>query len=149
MKKILIGLLFLAVAFAACSQDVIYRDTATVQWDAPAETLLPGESIEFNVYLWDMAGGDPTLQPVTSLLFISRVAGLELAIDMTILLRYDYAVAVESVFIGADLVEVTGGVAYSTVNTDVDPITHPSGRFTYVPILGQPSKSQNLRDSGT
>ena len=148
MKRLLVGILFLAVVFSACAQDVIYRNTATVQWDAPVVDLLPGESLEYNVYLWDMAGGDPTLQPITNLIFVGRVATLELAIDMTLLTRLDYAVAVESVFIGADSVEVLGGVAYSTVNTDVDPLLHPTGRFTYVPILPAPSKPTNLRDSG-
>ena len=148
MKKLFIAVLFLAVVFGACGQDVIYRNTATIQWNAPVVSLLPGESIEYNVYLWDMALGDPTLQPVSSLMFVGRVSALELAIDMTVIQRKEYAVAVQSVLVQADLAEVEGDVAYSTVTADVDPTLHPQGHFTYAPLFGVIPSPTDLRDAG-
>jgi hypothetical protein len=148
MKKLFIAILFLAVVFGACGQTLLYRDSVTLNWDASPSEVLTGERIEYNVYIWNMAAGDPELEPVSSLTFVQRVNALTITIDMLAYAYAEYALAVESVRVRADSTEVVGGVAYTTVAAHVDPTLHPLGRFTYASIQGvPPARAENLADS--
>lgn len=147
MRKILVVLLFLAVAFSACGQEtIVYRDMAQAEWDAPVVNLVPGESIEYDVYLSSVDLGDPVLLDYASFLYVGRSQTTAMSIDMTLYDRVRYYLIVRTVFIRADSVEDFLGRADSL--HDADPLLAPSGWYYVWSQAEETTAVQRLRDSG-
>ena len=152
MKKLIIGLLLL---FAVCSvwgqQKILYKDNFTIQYDAPAvmPNLLTGESLVYRVWLWDMSQGPPFISGTVGWAFYAETLSLEQYVVTPQNPRLEYAVGIETIFIRADLIEVSSGFAVTTEMSDIDPGGIPGVPFVYAPAsLPVPGKVRNLRDSG-
>jgi hypothetical protein len=149
MKRIFILMLLVILPVVACySQDITYNSSPTLQWNYPdvdenGDPWLPEDIISFDVYLWNTADGDITLQPLANLNYFSSTTNHEMVLNFTN--RYNWAVAVRArVTDGAGNTRESG-VAYSTVMEDTD-----NNPFVYVPTWeALPlQKVTGLRDSG-
>jgi hypothetical protein len=146
VKRLLIIALLLVAALAA-GQQVYYESTPTLEWsavttDSDGNAFLPGDAVEYEVYAWDMAQGDITLQPVTSLSLIGSTATTSLQLSFPY--RSEWAVAVRSVHTDGGGNVTVSEPAYSV--TEVDTL---SGPFWYSPVLTWvPMRPTGLRDSG-
>lgn len=147
MKRLFLVALLALVALGCGAQTIYYESTPTLQWDAvttddQGNQFLPGDTVEYEVYAWDMAGGDPTVQPVTSMSFLAVVMGTEYQLSFDY--RADWAVAVRTKHTDGGGNIVYSDLAYSTVEGDT-----ASGPFVYTPVLTWvPLAPGNLRDSG-
>ena len=149
MKRLLIAALFLALALGCVSaqETVYYESTPTLAWDAvtadsDGNPFLPGDTVEYEVYLWDYAGGDPTVQPVTALTYFGVTELTELALSFPY--RSDWVVAVRTQHTDGGGTVTYSGLSYSTVAEDV-----AVGPFVYVPQLQWvPMDPTGLRDTG-
>lgn len=154
MKKILLTLLFITIAFAVFGQaTILYKDDFTLLYDAPAPypDLLAGESVVYRIYLWDMADGAPTSTPGPSWNYYAETAVLSQFVVTPPAPRIAWCVGVQTIIIRADLVEVPSGFAYTMNPADIDPAGEPGVPFTYAldSEVVTPGKVLNLRDSGT
>lgn len=153
MKKLAISLLLL-VGLAAWGQELLlYKDAFTLQYDAPATlpNLLPGESLVYKVYLWDLAQGTPPAGTTTGWTYYASTLTLSQYIVIPPDPRLAYAVGVQLVLIRADGIEAPGYFAMTTNPADVAPApAYPGVPFGYAPA-GLPTLggARNLRDSGT
>ena len=149
MRRILAIALFFALALGCVSaqETIYYESTPTLMWDAvttdaDGNPFLPGDIIEYEVYLWDYSQGDPTVQPVTSLTYFGTVGVTE--IGLTFPYRADWTVAVRTKHTDGGGNITYSGLAYSTVLEDT-----ATGPFVYVPTLQWvPMDPTGLRDSG-
>lgn len=147
MKRIAI-LALLLVAAVAWSQDTIYYEsTPTLEWDAvttdsDGNPFLPTDTVEYEVYLWDMAGGDPTVQPITAFTLYETTAAL------SSLLAFDYRTEWACI---VRVKHTDGGanVTYSDAAYSVVLEATATGPFVYSPVLTWlPLAPTALRDSG-
>ena len=53
-RALLILAVFALVACAAGAQEILYRDQATLQWDAIMD-VLPEDTVEYEIYIYDSA----------------------------------------------------------------------------------------------
>ena len=147
MKRLaILGLLVLVTA-CVFSQQIIYLDEATLQWDAVTEDVngdpfLPEDIVEYEVYIYDSA---LTIndQIIANLIFIGTTSATELLIVFPE--RKNWYAGVRT--------KVTTGepiTTYSTVAWSYDPgVVGPAGPFAYQPLGGVvPTAPDNLRDSG-
>lgn len=149
MKKLLALSLLALVAMACVAQDyVYYQSTPTLAWDAVltddlGDPWLPTDVVEYEVYLYDAALGDITVQPLTSLTFFALVAGTERQLNFPY--RSEWAVAVRTKVTDGGGTVVYSGFAYSVVAGD----TALGTPFVYSPVLTWiPRTPAGLRDSG-
>ena len=153
MKKLLIGLMLLLMAVPVVAQfQILYKDDFTIQYDLPdpVPNLLPGESIVYRIWLWDMAQGPPLIAGTGGWLFSAETPTLEQFVITPQDPRREYAVGIQQIHIRADSIESLSDFAVSTEVADVDPAGYPGVPFTYAPAtLLQLGKVRNLRDSGT
>jgi len=154
MKKLVLVLL-LALLVVACASTqtytILYKDDFTIQYDAPTTLpeLLPGESLVYRVWLWDMAQGAPGATTTAGWTFYAETAVLEQYVITPTDPRREYAVGIQTVHLKADDTEAAGYFAMTTNPADVDPGGVPGVPFTYAPgSLQPPAKVRNLRDSG-
>ena len=153
MKRLLIIVLLLGVAFGAFGQDtILYRDNFTLLFNEPVPppTLLPGESMTYRVYLWDIADGAPTPVLGPNWVYYAETPILEQFVVTPADPRVGWCVGVQSVITRADAVEVLSDLAYTTNVADIDPLGDPGVPFVYAldsetALLGSP---EALRDSG-
>jgi len=142
MKKYAITCAFLLLAFVAFAQNTIYYNSSpTLLWD-PVLPELAGDVIEYEVYLWDMANGDPLIQPITA--FISFGTTALTQIPLTFTYRAEWAVAVRT-----KLTDGGANVGYSALSHSVVSEDAGGSPFYYVPLSGLPLAPASLRDSGT
>jgi len=152
MKKLI--LIFLALMLAAPlwgQYQILYKDNFTIQYDPPAELpdLLPGESLVYRVWLWDMAQGEPVVTGTADWTYYAETPSLEQYVITPTDPRREYAVGIQLVHIRTDLVETAGYFAVTTNPDDIDPAGNPGVPFTYAPAgLPMLGKVRNLRDSG-
>ena len=154
MKRIaLLGVLLLIAACAFGQYQILYRDTFTLEYDAPVPMpeLLSGESTVYRVWLWPMEQGPPAISTTVGWQFVGETLTLAQYVVTPADPRLEYAIGVQLVLVRADAVEVDGDFAVSTVEEDVDPGGFPGVPFTYAPdsLLPLLPKVDNLRDSGT
>ena len=146
MRRLLILTLFLVTVLAA-GQQIYYESTPTLEWDAVTTNLqgdpyLSSDTITYEVYAWDMAHGDVTLQPIDSLLFVGEATtnSLQLAFPY----YTEWAVAVRAVHTDGAGNVLRSGLAYSVSEGDTD-----GSPFWYVPVTTWvPARPRALRDSG-
>lgn len=147
MKRTICVMVLLVMALGLWAQDVLYRDQATLQWDAvltdaQGTSWLPTDVIEYEVYLWDMGGGAPNTASVVGWDFIGITAATEML--MVFSYRAEWAAGV--------LVRVTdagGNAQVSDLAWSGDAMDVQGGvPFMYVPLL-QLAPPAALRDSGT
>jgi hypothetical protein len=150
MKKLLItALLAIVVLGCATAQDAVYYEsTPTLMWDAvttdsDGNPFLPGDTVEYEVYLWDMANGDVTTQLVADLTLYETTTLTESVLSFPYRAEWVCAVRVRHTDGGGTV--SYSELGYSTVVEDV-----ALSPFSYVPILiFVPMQPSGLRDSGT
>lgn len=154
MKRLLILALLFVSMFALAQEPVYYQSEAIVEWD-PAGTapdgsaLLTGDTVEHDVYVWDVAGGDPATQPLSSLLYVGTTTETELFLEFPY--RAEWAVVVDSTHVdGGGNRTRYDATLYSTVGED----TASGVPFVYAPQSGlvdptrPPEPPAGLRDAG-
>lgn len=163
MKRIaIVGLLLLVAAFAVGQEPIYYNTTPTLTWtpatfDPNSEAFLPGDTVEYRVYKWDIAvfGFDPA-PPITSMELVATWidtdpnaadANGEEQLQITLLPRLQYGVALAATHIDG------GGnrtdYSYYLVSSRPGDVAYIP--FAYIPVAGAGTESpgQGLRDSGT
>ena len=139
MKKLL-GIVFIFVAVMAMTQTIIYRDQATLQWDAVTD-VLPEDIVTYEVYIYDSATVIND-QLIANLIFVGETAATELLIVFPDRRNW-YAGVRTKLVTGEPLTN------YSVVAWSYDAgVVGIDGPFVYQPLGGQPSAPENLRDSG-
>jgi hypothetical protein len=147
MKKILIILFFLLSVFLYSQEEIYYNSNPTLEWDydyldSDGNPLLPEDTVNFELYLWDQNNGLITEQVIESLNPLSVTT--ELNYTLSFPYRSTWAVALRAVVIDGDGNTSESAFAYTTVQEDVS--LNP---FVYAPILIYvPLPPRNLRDSG-
>ncbi len=147
MKKIFIILFLLIGVFAFSQETIYYNSTPTLQWDAVTEDgegnpFLPEDIIEYDIYLWDTAGGDITIQPIVNLTHFILTDQIETLLNFPY--RANWACAIRVIHTDGDSNIVYSDLAYTVEDI---PVT-ASGPFVYVPLSGTLLAPQGLRDSG-
>ena len=146
MKKLLAGaILALVLVSCACGQEVIYKTSATLEWDAvtldtAGDPLMPGDTIAYEVYIYSGALTDPQDVGVLTLVGTTSTTSLLIVFPRR---------AVWIAGVRVRLVDGGGNLSYSTIAwSDVIADAGVDGPFVYSPS-GMPRKPQALRDSGT
>jgi len=147
MKKIALALLLCLVAFAACGQQVFYKNQATLQWDAvtldsAGNPFLPTDIVSYDVYIYDHVVGVADPQNPALLTFIGNTAALEQLIVFPKRTTWAAGVRVKLADSGANV--TTSPIAWSYIVADADVVAGP---FLYSPF-GIPVKPKDLRDKG-
>lgn len=145
MKYLLIFALLL-VTVLACAQTVLYRDQATLQWDAvtvdaAGDPFLPTDVVSYEVYIYDRIAGVASDQNIAFLTLIGPATATELLIVFPY--RTTWAAGVRTKVVDAGGNTDYSLLAWSYVPTDAG----VAGPFLYVPTptLRPPL---GLRDSG-
>lgn len=130
MKRALLVITLVALAFMACAQTIVRETQVVVGWDAPGGTtagdpLLPDDQVSYRVWVEDLIRGTRTLAGET--------ASLEFAV--TVPYRSVWRVGVSAVLDGTE-----SEVAWSNVDVDVA----EAGTFLLRP-LGAPGRAVGLR----
>ena len=146
MRKLIVFVLLLVAALAG-AQTVLYRDQATLQWDAvttdaQGNPLLPTDVISYEVYIYDYTIGVADPQNVVLLTFVAVMPTLEQLIVFPY--RTVWAAGVRTRLVDAGANVSYSALAWSYIPADADMIAGP---FTYVPS-GTPVRPGDLRDSG-
>jgi hypothetical protein len=146
VKRLLAGvILALVLVSCACGQTVLYRTSATLEWDAvtldtTGGVLLPGDTIAYEVYIYAGALVDP--QDVAALTLVGTTSTLSQLITFPRRATWIAGVRVR-------LVDGGGNLSYSTIAwSDVIEDAGADGPFVYSP-RGLPKRPGALRDSGT
>ena len=140
MKKLL-GIVFIFVAVMAMTQTIIYRDQATLQWDAVTD-VLPEDTVTYEVYIYDSATVIND-QLIANLIFVGETAATELLIVFPD--RRNWYAGVRTKLVTGEPL-----TSYSVVAWSYDAgVVGIDGPFAYQPLGGIPSAPENLRDSGT
>ena len=136
MKKVFIILMFLAVAFAACGQDVVYKDNPTLMFD---HEEFGNDNFAWEIYAYDFEAGVTDDQNIIELTYLDCTIVGELV--LTFPYSADWAVGVRTVFTDDDANVVYSAIAWSyEVADSISP-------FVYTPTYS-PVKPDSLRDSG-
>lgn len=145
MKRLLLAGVLLAVALFASAQVVVYEDTAELAWNAPTETLLPGDVVSYEVYYYDYSNPVIDNQNIAELIFAGATENETLTITFTD--RKEWAVGVRSIVTdGGGTSGIPSILAWSINEGDVDTVAM-GGPFYYTPlILGQASSPDSLKD---
>lgn len=152
MRRVLVvGLLLVSVVAFAQVDTIHYRDNAVLAWDAitediNGEPLLPDDTVEYDVYIYDYYSPPADIQDPAQLVYVGRTGLTEQQIDFSTLGRSAYAAGVRAVGIDGQ-----GTVTYTDIAWSTDPVaTDPTAPFLYVPLSGVfilPVPT-GLRDSG-
>ena len=146
MKKLLAGVvLALALVSCACGQTVLYKSQATLQWDAVTQTtdgqaFLPGDVVEYEVYVYNYSQGVVDAQNPLYLMFVAVTPELEQLIVFPY--RAEWAAGVR-----VKLTDAGANVSYSAIAWSYVAADAPSP-FVYSPS-GSPAKPAGLQDAGT
>ena len=146
MKRSILILTLIAVATLGCAQDIIYRDQATLMWDAVTtdsngDPLLPEDVLEYEVFIYDSA---LTIndQIVTNLIAVGTTSATELLVVFPE--RKNWYAGVRT--------KVTTGepvTSFSAIAWSYDAGVVATVPFLYQPLGGAvPAVPANLRDSG-
>ena len=144
------ALILAALALVACvgsTQEIIYKDQATLQWDpvttdANGDPLLPEDSVAYEVYIYDSALAIDDQNPA-NLLYIGETTATEMLIIFPERRNW---------YAGVRAAVTTGEPAtyYSVIAWSYDTEAVADVPFGYVPLGGViPAPPENLRDSGT
>ena len=147
MKRlsIVLFLVFLVVACAG-AQMVFYQDQATLMWDpvttdAQGDPLLPTDTVEYEIYIYDYVEGVADDQDVALLTYVGATSATELLIVFPFRTRW----------VAGGRTKITdegGNVDYSLMAWSTNVVdTGPDGPFLYAPLPRVPSPT-GLRDSG-
>jgi len=147
MKKIALILLLCLVTFAACGQQVFYKNQATLAWDAVAldsagNPFLPTDVVSYDVYIYDHVAGVADPQNPALLISVGNTSALEKLIVFPKRTTWAAGVRVKLTDSGANV--TTSPIAWSYIVADADVVAGP---FLYSPF-GIPVKPKDLRDKG-
>ena len=145
MRRLLLICALALVTLGAQCQTVLYKSQATLQWDAVTQTtdgqaFLPGDVVEYEVYVYNYSQGVVDAQNPLYLMFVATTASLEQLIVFPY--RAEWAAGVR-----VKLTDAGANVSYSAVAWSYVAADAPSP-FVYSPS-GLPAKPVALRDSGT
>ena len=146
MKRTIFVLVLLVVALGLSAQTVLYRDSATLQWDAvlcdaQGTPWLPSDVVEYEVYLYDLGGGTPDPAILTGWQYVGATAGCELAIIFSY--RSEWAAGVR-----VKVTDAGSNTQYSILGWSGEAGDVQGGvPFRYVPLLLL-SPPVGLRDAG-
>ena len=145
MKKMLLILALLLVAgFAFGQDDTFYPITPpTLEWDAPADTSLPGDVVEYEVYGWDERNGPMEIQPIASLISLGTTPIPIKVIAFPQRAPWRVGVRLKHTDGGGNV--GFSGMIYSIVEGE----TLTGRPFEYFPVLQALEDPTDLRDSGT
>lgn len=144
MKKIFI-ILFLLVGILAFGQEIIYRDQATLQWDAVTtdvngDPLLPEDTVEYEVFIYDSALTIDDQDPA-NLIAIGTTSLTEQLIVFPS--RKNWVAGIR-----AKLTDGSGYSTYSDIVWSYEEVPATSaGPFAYQPLASVPASPRGLRDS--
>ena len=147
MKRAL--LILAALALVACvggTQEILYRDQATLMWDAvtadsAGDPLLPEDVVEYEVYIYDSAATIND-QIIANLLFVGTTSATELLIVFAERRNW-YAGVRTKITTGEPL------TSFSALAWSYDAEAVAVSPFVYQPLGGvTPAVPDNLRDSG-
>lgn len=139
MKNIFI-VFFLFVCFFGFSQEVLYRTSATLQWndvttDASGDPLLPTDIVTYDIYMYDSAVGIPIQ------IFMGNTANNEL--ELIFPERKTWIAGVRTRIEQGD-----GTIGYSVISWSNDPLVVETAPFVYAPLLStEPEQPRGLSDS--
>ena len=141
MKRIaLFALLILLVACVGMAQQILYRDQATLQWDAVTD-VLPEDTVTYEVYIYDSAEVIND-QLIANLIFVGETSACELLIVFPE--RKNWYAGVRTKLVTGEPL-----TSYSVIAWSYDAeVVSVDGPFAYQPLGGVPSAPDNLRDSG-
>lgn len=145
MKKLLSVLVMLSAVVACHGQTVVYKTSATLQWDAVTKTVdgqnfQAGDVVTYEVYIYDYRIGVPNVQDPAGLVSCGSTSTTEKLI--TFPYRSTWAAGVR-----VKLVDGGGNISYSSISWST--VTGDAiSPFVYSP-LGLPGKPPRLKDSGT
>ena len=145
MKKILILALLLCVAGFAFGQDDTFYPILppTLEWDAPADTSLPGDIVEYEVYGWDERNGPMEIQPIAALIPIGTTPVPSMVLPFPQRAPWRVGVRLKHTDGGGNI--GFSGMIYSSVAGD----TLTGRPFSYIPVWSASEDPTDLRDSGT
>ena len=165
MRRIaLLGLLLLVAALGFAQQPIYYNSTPTLKWTpagvAPdGSAFLPGDTVEYRIYVFDASLGEIALQPVANLALVATFIDLdpttadvngEESQQINLFPRVEYTAALFATHIDGGGNRTDYDVAdtlYSTIAGD----TASGIPFAYIPNPETPLPGpgpDNLRDSG-
>lgn len=139
MKRAL--LILAALVLVACvgfTQEILYRDEATLMWDDATE-YLPEDTVEYEVYIYDSATVVSD-QIIANLIFVGTTQSLEMLIVFPE--RRNWYAGVRTKLTTGEPRTTYSAVSWSY---DVEVAISP---FVYQPQSGAVSPPDNLRDSG-
>jgi hypothetical protein len=144
MKKLFITM-FLFITVISFGQEILYRDTATLQWDAVTtdingDALLPEDTVEYEIYIYDSALTIDD-QNTVNLILVGTTSLTEQLI--TFPSRKNWYAGVR-----AKLTDGSGYVTYSEIAWSYEEAPTVSvGPFVYQPLSSVPAAPEGLRDS--
>jgi len=147
MKKMVIVALFFVAAIGFAQETIFYESTPTLEWDAvttdsDGNPFLPADTVEYEVYLWDAANGDVTVQIPSALTLFETTAATSSLLSFPYRATWECAVRVRHTDGGSNITYSDFG--YSVVAEDT-----ATGPFVYVPtLIWLPMPPAGLRDSG-
>lgn len=146
MKRFVVMALFL-IAGIAFGQDYYPVSAPTVEWDAAAGSTLPGDVVEYEVYLWDdINPGEMHDQPL-GLLTLHKTVTVNSAV-LDIPYRSIWRVGVRQKHTDGGSNVTFSSMIYSSRGVDClagVPLAYVPGTV-WLPVNGDPT---SLRDSGT
>jgi hypothetical protein len=82
MKRILVALVFVLVAFGLSCQTVVYKSQATLEWaavtqDSGGQPFLPTDVVRYEVYIYNYVTGVLDPQNPAQLTYMGMTAALE------------------------------------------------------------------------
>lgn len=147
MKRIILVALMVLIAMAAQCQTVVYKNQATLQWDAVTldsggNPFLPTDAVSYDVYIYDHVAGVADPQNPALLISIGNTSALEKLIVFPKRTTWAAGVRVKLTDSGANV--TYSQIAWSYIVADADVVAGP---FLYSPF-GIPTKPKDLRDKG-
>ena len=147
MKRIMIALLFVLVAFGLSCQTVVYKSQATLQWtsvtqDSGGKPFLPTDVVRYEVYIYNYVTGVIDPQNPAQLTYMGMTAALEQLIVFPYRTTWAAGVRVKLTDGGGNV--SYSPIAWSYIVADADVVAGP---FVYSPSA-LPKKPGALRDKG-
>ncbi len=89
MRRTVILALLLVAALGSAQEPLVYdlSGPPTLEWDAATgyatgDPFLATDTVEYEVYLWDLAGGAAETQPLSSLSYLATVSEPRVTVDV-------------------------------------------------------------------
>jgi hypothetical protein len=146
MKRIIAMIFMLLVAAFAFGQEEEYYPTTppTLVWDEAPGTWLPGDVVEYEVYVWDRLNGEIEVQPISSLSLLGTTTVPQMELTFPYRAPWQVGVRLKHTDGGGNL--SYSSMIYSSIAED----TLAGVPFSYIPgtVWYPVPDPTGLRDSG-